>query len=80
MNNTVLVCLSPSPSNIEVIQSAYQSLHKKDKFIAIYVSNHKQSLKEFEQRQLEKNMELVKQFNADVEIIYSDDTVNQIIQ
>ena len=37
MNNTVLVCLSPSPSNIEVIQSAYQSLHKKDKFIAIYI-------------------------------------------
>ena len=80
MNNTVLVCLSPSPSNIEVIQSAYQSLHKKDKFIAIYVSNHKQSLKEFEQRQLDKNMEFAKQLNADVEIIYADDTVNQIIQ
>ena len=46
MNNTVLVCLSPSPSNIEVIQSAYQSLHKNDKLIAIYVSNQGQKLKE----------------------------------
>ena len=80
LNNLKIDSLSPSPSNMEVIQSAYQSLHKNDKLIAIYVSNHKQCLKEFEQRQLEKNMELVKQFNADVEIIYSDDTVNQIIQ
>lgn len=80
MNNIVLVCLSSSPSNSEVIQSAYQSLHQNDKLIAIYVLNHKQNLKEIEQRQLDKNIELAKQCNADIEIVYADDIVNQIVQ
>lgn len=80
MNNTILVCLSPSPSNTQVIYSAHQLLHQNDKLAAIYVLNQKQSLKENEKQQLDKNMELAKKLNADVEIIYADDIANQIIR
>lgn len=80
MNDTILVCLSSSPSNIQVIQSAYQSLHENDKMVAIYVSNQKQGLKENEQHQLDKNIELARNLNADVEIIYDDDIANQIVR
>lgn len=80
MNETILVCLSPSPSNIQVIQKAYRSLHEHDKMIAVYVSNHKQGLNETEQRQLDKNIEAASNLNADIEIIYADDVANQIIR
>lgn len=80
MNETILVCLSPSPSNMQVIQKAYRSLHENDKMIAVYVSNHKQGLNETEQRQLDKNIEAASNLNADIEIIYADDVANQIIR
>lgn len=75
MNETILVCLSPSPSNMQVIQKAYRSLHEHDKMIAVYVSNHKQGLNETEQRQLDKNIEAASNLNADIEIIYADDVL-----
>lgn len=80
MNDTILVCLSPSPLNVHVIQSAYQLLHQNDKLVAIYVSNQKQKLKANEQRQLDKNIELASSLNADIEIIYAEDIANQIIR
>ena len=80
MNETILVCLSPSPSNMQVIQKAYRSLYENDKMIAVYVSNHKQGLNETEQRQLDKNIETASNLNADIEIIYADDVANQIIR
>lgn len=78
--NTILVCLSPAPSNVQVIQRAHQSLHENDKMVAIYVSNQKKALTETEQRQLNKNIELARSLNVDVEIIYADDIANQIIR
>lgn len=80
MKDMVLVCLSSSSSNAQVIQSAYQSLHKGDKLIAIYVSNQKNKLEEFERVQLDKNIELANRLNADIEIVYADDVANQIIR
>ncbi len=80
MKDTILVCLSPSPSNIQVIQSAHRLLQNNEKFVAIYVSNTKQELKEEERRQLDKNIEFASRLNAEIEIIYADDVVNQIIQ
>lgn len=80
MNETILVCLSSSPSNIQVIQSAYRLLHENDKLVAIYVSNQKQGLKEVEQHQLDKNIEMARSLNAEIEVIYADDIVNQIIR
>ena len=79
--DSIMVCLSPSPSNIHVIRVASAMLkNKTDHFYALYISDTKRALNDSNQQQLDKNIAYAKQLGAEVEIVSSDDIVGEIFK
>lgn len=79
--DSIMVCLSPSPSNIHVIRVASSMLqNKKDHFYALYISDTKRTLSDSNQKQLDKNIAYAKQLGAEVEIVSSEDIVGEIFK
>lgn len=79
--DSIMVCLSPSPSNIHVIRVASSMLrNKKDHFYALYISDTKRTLSDSNQEQLDKNIAYAKQFVAEVEIVSSEDIAGEIFK
>lgn len=79
--DSIMVCLSPSPSNIHVIRVASAMLkNKTDHFYALYISDTKRALNDSNQQQLDKNIAYAKQLGAEVEIISSDDIAGEIFK
>ena len=79
--DSIMVCLSPSPSNIHVIRVASAMLkNKTDHFYALYISDTKRALNDSNQQQLDKNIAYAKQLGAEVEIVSSDDIAGEIFK
>lgn len=79
--DSIMVCLSPSPSNIHVIRVASSMLrNKKDHFYALYISDTKRTLSDSNQEQLDKNIACAKQLGAEVEIVSSEDIAGEIFK
>lgn len=79
--DSIMVCLSPSPSNIHVIRVASSMLrNKKDHFYALYISDTKRTLSDSNQEQLDKNIAYAKQLGAEVEIVSSEDIAGEIFK
>lgn len=79
--DSIMVCISPSPSNIHVIRVASNMLqNKKDHFYALYISDTKRTLSDSNQEQLDKNIAYAKQLGAEVEIVSSDDIAGEIFK
>lgn len=79
--DSIMVCLSPSPSNIHVIRVANSMLkNKKDHFYALYISDTKRTLSDSNQEQLDKNIAYAKQLGAEVEIVSSEDIAGEIFK
>lgn len=79
--DSIMVCLSPSPSNIHVIRVASAMLkNKTDHFYALYISDTKRALNDSNQQQLDKNIAYAKQLGAGVEIVSSDDIAGEIFK
>lgn len=79
--DSIMVCLSPSPSNIHVIRVASAMFkNKTDHFYALYISDTKRALNDSNQQQLDKNIAYAKQLGAEVEIVSSDDIAGEIFK
>lgn len=79
--DSIMVCLSPSPSNIHVIRVASAMLkNKTDHFYALYISDTKRALNDSNKQQLDKNIAYAKQLGAEVEIVSSDDIAGEIFK
>lgn len=79
--DSIMVCLSPSPSNIHVIRVASAMLkNKTDHFYALYISDTKRALNDSNQQQLDKNIAYAKQLGAEIEIVSSDDIAGEIFK
>ncbi len=76
--NTILVCISSSKSNSTVIKKANElSIKENAKLIALYISDKDSN--NTSENSLENNIDLAEKLGAMVEIIYSDDIANEII-
>lgn len=81
-NEHILVCMSSSPSSQKIIRcAAKMATNYHCKLTALYVATmNKEDLKEQDQIQLQKNIDLAENLGAKVEIIYADDIVFQITE
>ena len=76
----VLVCISESQSNSQVIKEANEiAQNEKAKLIALYVSDRDKFQEKKDNDYLQDNLSLAENIGAMVEIIYDDDIASQII-
>lgn len=76
----VMVCLSPSPSNCKIITIGAQMAKAFDgRFTALYVDTKKELKKEDKER-LQEHIKLAESYGAVVEITYGDDVSAQIAE
>lgn len=78
----ILVCLSPSSSNIKVIQSASQmAIGFNAEFTAVYVENPgRDKLSEKDAHLLRMNQRFAEQLGANIITLYGGNIVNQIVE
>ena len=79
---SILVCLSSSPSNAKIIRTAARMARAfHGKLIALYVESSKgKSLSDVDKKRLEANMHLAKQLGAVIETTYGEDIPYQIAE
>lgn len=76
----VLVCISESQSNSQVIKEANEiAKNEKAKLIALYVSDRDKFQEKKDNDYLQDNLSLAENMGAMVEIIYDDDIASQIV-
>ncbi|MDE8732237.1 sensor histidine kinase KdpD [Eubacteriales bacterium DFI.9.88] len=82
INEHILVCISPSPTNENVIRTAARmagAFH--GRFTALYVETPRdEKLSETERKRLRKNLKLAETLGAKVSSTYSDDIPYQIVE
>lgn len=78
----ILVCLSPAPSNAEIIRTASRMAYAfRGTFTALYVETSDfKTMNEKNKERLRANMHLAQQLGAEVEIVYGDDVPFQIAE
>lgn len=78
----ILVCLSPAPSNAEIIRTASRMAYAfRGTFTALYVETSDfKTMNERNKERLRANMHLAQQLGAEVEIVYGDDVPFQIAE
>ena len=80
MNEHILVCLSPSPSNTKIIEAASKMVEAFNaNFTALYVKTTKEPSKEDRQR-LNDNVKFAQDRGATIESVFGDDVAYQIIE
>ena len=80
MNEHILVCLSPSPSNAKIIEAASKMVEAFNaNFTALYVKTTKEPSKEDRQR-LNDNVKFAQDRGATIESVFGDDVAYQIIE
>lgn len=81
-SDTVLVCISPSPSSAKLIRTASRiSQASLSKIIAIYVKNpNNDNISREAKKQLEINLELAKKLGAEVVLLHGDNMVEDILR
>lgn len=78
----ILVCLSPSPSNPKIIRNAARMAHGLNaKFTALFVETPQfMEIKEVDRDRLRANFKLAQQLKATIEIVYGSDVAYQIAE
>ncbi|CEQ21779.1 sensor histidine kinase [Paraclostridium sordellii] len=81
-SETILVCVSPSPSSAKLIRTASRiSQASLSKLIAIYIKDPiKDNLSKEANKQLESNLELAKMLGAEVVLLHGDNMVEDILR
>ncbi|EPZ58680.1 universal stress family protein [[Clostridium] sordellii ATCC 9714] len=81
-SETILVCVSPSPSSAKLIRTASRiSQASLSKLIAIYIKDPiKDNLSKEANKQLELNLELAKILGAEVVLLHGDNMVEDILR
>lgn len=81
-SETILVCVSPSPSSAKLIRTASRiSQSSLSKLIAIYIKDpSNDNLSKDASKQLEKNLELAKKLGADIVLLHGDNMVEDILR
>ena len=78
MNEHILVCLSPSPSNTKIIEAASKMVEAFNaNFTALYVKTTKEPSKEDRQR-LNDNVKFAQDRGATIESVFGDDVAYTI--
>ncbi|MGX8680752.1 MAG: DUF4118 domain-containing protein, partial [bacterium] len=79
MDEHILVCLSPSPTNAQIIEQAYK-LKKafQAKLTALYVNPGK--ISEQEEMRLKQNIQLAENYGAVIDVIEGGDVTLQIVE
>ena len=82
MEEQILVCLSPSPSNDKIIRTAARMANAfRAGFIALYVESPRDvSMKEESRIRLREHIRLAQQLGAKLETVYGDDVPYQIAE
>ena len=76
----ILVCLSASPSNEKIVQTAAKMAKVLDaRFTAIYVQNDF-ALTESDQKKLDNNIQFAENIGADVVTVHGEDVAMQIAE
>ncbi|MEG2984877.1 MAG: sensor histidine kinase KdpD [Peptostreptococcaceae bacterium] len=81
-SDTILVCISPSPSSGKLIRTASRiSQSSLSKLIAIYVKDPaREDMPKEMKSQLEANLELAKKLGAEVVLLHGDNIVEDILR
>ncbi|MGL5558216.1 MAG: ATP-binding protein [Paraclostridium dentum] len=81
-SETILVCISPSPSTAKLIRTASRiSQSSLSRVIAIYIKDpNKEELSKEAKSQLESNLELAKKLGAEVVLLHGDNMVEDILR
>lgn len=81
-SETILVCISPSPSTTKLIRTAYRiSQSSLSRLIAIYIKDpNKEELPKEAKAKLESNLELAKKLGAEVVLLHGDNMVEDILR
>lgn len=81
-SETILVCISPSPSTAKLIRTASRiSQSSLSRVIAIYIKDpNKEELPKEAKSQLESNLELAKKLGAEVVLLHGDNMVEDILR
>ncbi|WP_250674520.1 sensor histidine kinase KdpD [Paraclostridium ghonii] len=81
-SETILVCISPSPSTTKLIRTASRiSQSSLSRLIAIYIKDpNKEELPKESKAQLESNLELAKKLGAEVVLLHGDNMVEDILR
>lgn len=82
MDEHILVCLSPAPSNMKIIRAASRMAKAfQGAFTALYVETYEFAMMDEEDKErLRSNMRLAKHLGAKIETVYGDDVAFQIAE
>lgn len=82
MDEHILVCLSPAPSNMKIIHAASRMTKAfQGAFTALYVETYEFAMMDEEDKErLRSNMRLAKHLGAKIETVYGDDVAFQIAE
>ena len=78
---TILACLSPSPSNPKILRAAADMAGNSDELIALFIETPQiQRLADADRRRLQENMQTAEKLGAVIQTLSGDDVPFQVAE